>query len=128
MCLLGIGVLASSQEAQAQQPANQQAFEDFQTAEARLDSVYHSILQAYRGDQQFIQKLRQSQEAWRAYRDAEVAMKYPPRAAIDGGSAPSHCRYRFLADLIWTRISSLKTWLRGMPADDDCRGSVRARK
>jgi uncharacterized protein YecT (DUF1311 family) len=94
-------------QAQTQAAMNAQAREDFARADADLNKTYQAVLAKVR-DTESKQKLRETQRAWIASRDAEAA-----RAAgeADGGSMAPTLRYEKMTELTQERIKELKAML-----------------
>lgn len=99
----------------------------YRTADEELNRVYQSLLSAYRNDPEFVGKLREAQRAWIRFRDAELAMKYPPRTGqpADYGSMGSFCLSEYLEKMTHERIATLRQWLNGAEEGDICSGSIK---
>jgi uncharacterized protein YecT (DUF1311 family) len=101
------------------------AGEQHAAADAELNRVYKAILEKYKEDKLFIEKLRAAQRAWLTYRDAEFEAKYPhadePRYY---GSIFQMCDPLYRAQLTQERIKKLREWLDGSEEGDACSGSV----
>jgi len=112
-------------KAQTQADLNDCAGEQFAAADAELNRVYKAILEKYKEDPLFIEKLRAVQRAWLAYRDAEIDAKYP-HAKEDRyyGSIFPMCDNVYRAQLTQERIKKLREWLDGAEEGDACSGSV----
>jgi uncharacterized protein YecT (DUF1311 family) len=112
-------------KAQTQLDLNDCAGEQFAAADAELNRVYKAILEKYKGDALFIEKLRVVQRAWLAYRDAEMDAKYP-HSNEDRyyGSIFPMCDNVYRAQLTQERIKKLREWLDGAEEGDACSGSV----
>ncbi|MEO6365528.1 MAG: lysozyme inhibitor LprI family protein [Luteimonas sp.] len=94
-------------------------------ADRELNTVYQQVLLKHAMDKNFIRKLRAAQRAWLAYRDAELAARYPdpdPRTAY--GCVYPDCAAGLKARLIHARISQLRMWLVGVAEGDVCAGSL----
>jgi uncharacterized protein YecT (DUF1311 family) len=93
--------------AQSQAAMNKEARADFARADAELNKTYQSVL-ANLPAAESKQKLRETQRAWVASRDAEAA-----RAAkgAEGGSMAPALRYEAMTDLTQKRIKELKAML-----------------
>ena len=93
--------------AQTQAAMNAQARADFARADAELNKTYQSVL-AKLPAAESKQKLRETQRAWVASRDAEAA-----RAAkeAEGGSMAPTLRYETMTDLTRKRITELKAMI-----------------
>jgi uncharacterized protein YecT (DUF1311 family) len=111
------------ERAQTQFDMNACAGDELAAADAELNRVYQAILEKYKDDSLFIEKLRAAQRAWLAYRDAELEAKFPPS---DGyGSVFPMCAARFKAQLTRERVAKLREWLDGVEEGEVCAGSVR---
>lgn len=100
---------------------------DSNEADAELNRIYKLLLTQYKDDRAFIERLRLAQVAWIRFRDAELAMKFPPHPDQPGyyGSALPMCETLYLEQLTKDRIATLKQWLVGIPEGDVCSGSVK---
>jgi uncharacterized protein YecT (DUF1311 family) len=98
---------------------------DYQAADAELNRVYRQVLTERRADTTFIRKFRQSQRAWLAYRDAQLAALYPASDAAAYGTMHAVCRAHALTDLTRERVVILRRWITAVPEGDVCAGSLR---
>ena len=116
------------EKAKTQLESNQCADKQYQEADAELNRVYKAILEKYKKDALFIDKLRAAQRAWLAYRDAEIEAKYP-HAGERGyyGSIFPMCDALYRAQLTEERTRKLREWLDGGEEGDACGGSVEVR-
>jgi uncharacterized protein YecT (DUF1311 family) len=109
--VIGVAVLISIAQiyAQTQASMNAQARADFARADADLNKTYQSLLANLRNAKSK-QKLKESQRAWIASRDAAAA-----RAADEarGGSMAPTIRYQAMTQLTRERTNQLKNSLRG---------------
>ena len=103
---------------------SQQAYDNFQKVDQQLNEVYQQITNLYASDTVFVERLRASQRIWVQFRDAELAMKYPPRGADHYGSIHPVCRAYYLRDLTEERIETLNHWLDSSEESEACTGSV----
>jgi uncharacterized protein YecT (DUF1311 family) len=104
---------------------NDCAGKQYQEADAELNRVYKAILEKYKEDKLFVEKLRAAQRAWLAYRDAEIEAKYPHAGeAHYYGSIFPMCDSLYQAQLTQERIKKLREWLDGGEEGDACGGSV----
>lgn len=111
------------EKAQTQFEMNACAGDELAAADAELNRVYQAILEKYKDDSLFIEKLRAAQRAWLAYRDAELEAKFPPS---DGhGSVFPMCAAQHKAKLTRERVAKLREWLDGVEEGEVCAGSVR---
>jgi uncharacterized protein YecT (DUF1311 family) len=93
--------------AQTQAAMNAQARAEFEKADAELNKTYEALLTKLPDDESK-QKLKQSQRAWLAFRDAEAA--FAADEARGGSMAPT-LRYATMTELTQQRIKQLKTRL-----------------
>jgi uncharacterized protein YecT (DUF1311 family) len=93
--------------AQTQAGMNAQARADFKRADAELNETYEAVLKKL-PDGESKQKLKQSQRAWLAFRDAEAAFLADE---AHGGSMAPTLRYETMAELTEQRIKQLKSHL-----------------
>lgn len=135
VCLL-LPLAARAQQPQAdcfdkavtQLDSNDCAARQYQEADAELNRVYKAILEKYKKDPLFLDKLRVAQRAWLAYRDAEIEAKYPH--ANEGnyyGSIFPMCHSLYQTELTQARVEKLREWLDGGEEGDACSGSVDVR-
>jgi uncharacterized protein YecT (DUF1311 family) len=121
--LLGI---APTFAAQTQRDLNRDACAAYQHANQGLNATYAKILKDYSRDPVFLNKLKQAQRTWIAFRNADLAARFPEsdKLAQYGSSYPA-CRCVVLAELTEQRAKELKVWAEGIPEGDVCQGSVR---
>jgi uncharacterized protein YecT (DUF1311 family) len=93
--------------AQTQAAMNAEARADFKRADAELNKTYEAVLKKLPDDESK-QKLKQSQRAWLAFRDAEAA--FAADEARGGSMAPT-LRYATMTELTQQRIKQLKAHL-----------------
>ena len=93
--------------AQTQAAMNAQARAEFVQADAELNKTYEALLTKL-PDAESKEKLKQSQRAWLAFRDAEAA--FAGDQARGGSMAPT-IRYETMTELTEQRIKQLKTRL-----------------
>jgi len=86
---------------------NAQARADFEQADAQLNKTYQSVLAKLR-DAESKQKLKETQRAWIASRDAETARAVKE---YEGGTMATTLRYEAMADLTRERTKELKAML-----------------
>lgn len=107
--------------AMTQHAMNQCAAQEFETADAELNSVYRQLLAASRDDKLFAEKLTQAERAWVAFRDAQMGALYPetdnPLGAY--GSVYPMCYGRAKARLTRERTAQLRAML-GRKEGDVC--------
>ncbi len=112
---------------QSQMQIKELAYQDYQKADKELNEVYQKILEKYKENTVFIEKLRATQLIWIQFRDAELEMKYPhPDKNLYYGSMYFVCTSEYLRELTEERTKKLKEWL-GVPDEyEPCNGSVGA--
>jgi len=124
LLLSSISVFSQSQLAE-----NEKASQAYMKADKELNQVYQQILKEYKSDKSFIASLKKAQQAWIAFRDAEVAAIYPAKNGREAyGSAFPMCWNMTLEELTKERTAKLKVWITGIPEGDMCSGSVRMAK
>ncbi|HEU0049807.1 MAG TPA: lysozyme inhibitor LprI family protein [Nitrososphaera sp.] len=94
----------SQVDAQTQAEMNAQARKDFDRVDAELNKIYQSLL-AKLADTEAKNKLRESQRAWIAFRDAEAAFAADQ---FRGGSAAPVLRWTSMTETTEQRIKQLK--------------------
>jgi uncharacterized protein YecT (DUF1311 family) len=72
-------IIASLGFAQTQADVNYDALQEYKRSDLKLNEVYKNILTAKKSDVVFIQNLKKAQRLWVQYRDAQLAIKYPPQ-------------------------------------------------
>jgi uncharacterized protein YecT (DUF1311 family) len=95
--------------AQTQAAMNAQARAQFVKADAELNNTYETLL-AKLPDVESREKLKQSQRAWLAFRDAEAAFA---AGQARGGSMAPTIRHETMTELTQQRIKQLKSHLEG---------------
>ena len=93
--------------AQTQAAMNAQARAEFVKADAELNKTYETLL-AKLPDAESKQKLKESQRAWLAFRDAEAGFAADQAR---GGSMAATIRYETMKELSQQRIKQLKLHL-----------------
>jgi uncharacterized protein YecT (DUF1311 family) len=97
-----VALPTSHANAQSQAEMNAQARKDFERVDAELNKIYQSLLVKL-ADTEAKNKLRESQRAWLAFRDAEAAF------AAGGGTMAPTLRYATMTELTEQRIKQLKS-------------------
>jgi uncharacterized protein YecT (DUF1311 family) len=95
----------SHANAQSQAEMNRQAAKDFEKADAELNSTYAALM-AKLPDADSKRKLKESQRAWIAFRDAEAAFAADQ---VRGGSAAPVLRWTSVTQTTEQRIKQFKT-------------------
>jgi uncharacterized protein YecT (DUF1311 family) len=93
--------------AQTQAGMNAQARADFERADSERNKTYEALLTKL-SDTESKQKLKESQRAWLAFRDAEAAFAADQ---LRGGSMAPTIRYETMAELTQQQIKQLKARL-----------------
>ena len=105
--LVSLLVPIAQMHAQTQAAMNAQVRAEFEQADAELNKTYEALL-AKLPDAESKQKLKESQRAWLAFRDAEAA--FAADQARGGSMAPT-IRYETMTELTQQRIKQLKSHL-----------------
>jgi uncharacterized protein YecT (DUF1311 family) len=128
--LPGVGPVAATEVpyAESQTGMNEAAGADLKKADEELNAVYQQILKDYADDPTFVAKLRVAQQAWIAYRDADMDAFYP-HVAEPGyyGSVLPMCMAIRKAVITRARTTELRGWLVGGIDGDACNGSIRGK-
>jgi uncharacterized protein YecT (DUF1311 family) len=95
----------SHANAQSQAEMNRQAANDFENVDAELNSTYAALM-AKLPDAESKRKLKESQRAWIAFRDAEAT--FAADQFRDGSAAPV-LRWTSMTETTEQRIKQLKT-------------------
>lgn len=117
------GVDTCLQKARTQAEMNQCAGVAYLEADAELNRVYKKIRQIYKGDEKFLENLKQSQLAWITLRDRDLQLKYPVYD-INTGTGQRMCEIGFKTEKTLERVAFLKQWLVGIEEGDLCKGSL----
>ena len=103
------------------QPALNACFCDrAQKADVQLNDVYQQLLKQNASDTNFIDKLKISERAWVAFRDAQLEAMFPdpdPKAAY--GTVFTMCECMAHEELTMDRVKQLKQMLQA-PEGDVC--------
>ena len=112
--------------AQSQADMNSAACRKYARADDDLNRVYRQILREYAEDAGFIEKLKEAQRAWLAYRDAHVDSVFPgeDKRATYGSVFPM-CHCGEMERLTAERTRVLQRWIKGLPEGDVCAGTIR---
>ncbi len=105
--LVSLLVPIAQMHAQTQAAMNAQVRAEFEQADAELNKTYEALL-AKLPDAESKQKLKESQRAWLAFRDAEAA--FAADQARGGSMAPT-LRYETITERTRQRIKQLNTRL-----------------
>jgi uncharacterized protein YecT (DUF1311 family) len=107
--LVSLLISVTPVRAQTQASMNAQARAEFEKADAELNKTYGALLTKL-PDSGSKQRLKESQRAWLAFRDAEAAFTADQ---VRGGSMAPTIRYETMTELTQQRIKQLKTRLAG---------------
>ena len=116
--------LSADLYAQTQSEMTYAASQDYKLADTALNDLYNKILKEYKSDKVFIRNLKESQNLWIKFRDAELKLKFPDYSS-KAGSARTMCQLFLLKDLTEARTADLKKWLEGAEEGDVCSGSLK---
>ena len=105
--LVSLLVPIGQMHAQTQTAMNAQVRAEFEQADAELNKTYEALL-AKLPDAESKQKLKESQRAWLAFRDAEAALAADQAR---GGSMAPTLRYETITERTRKRIKQLNTRL-----------------
>ena len=124
--LLALGLLAVGAQgwAQSQRDIGRRSCAEYQAAEKELGEVYNAVLARYAQDRALVAKLKRAQQAWTAYRDAELGALYPAndkQAAYGSMYETCHCNEQ--KQMTAQRTEVLRQWLNGVEEGNVCAGS-----
>lgn len=122
--VLAVGFLSIHIPALTAAPLQKESCAEFQASDKKMNDVYKKIVEKKKSDKAFIDKLKKSQRAWLAFRDAELEALYPAQdKSAEYGSAYTSCRCLDEKRLVDQRIAQLEMWI-NVPAEGEvCRGS-----
>jgi uncharacterized protein YecT (DUF1311 family) len=89
-------------------------------SDVELNRIYNKVLNLVKDDPIATQKTREAEQAWMKYRDAQLAMLYPPRPAGWYGSFQPVCDNTAYQTLTDERIKQLKEFLVTPKEGDMC--------
>jgi len=112
---------------QTQLEMNNDSGNRLKKAETELKGTLSKMQELYKSDSEFLKNLKESQDIWTKFKNAELKMKFPDREPGYYGSVHPMCVADFLADLTFERIEKLKVWVTGIEEGDVCSGSVRSK-
>jgi len=113
---------------QTQTEMNIESGDKLKEAETELTATLSKIQDLYKSDSEFLKNLKESQDIWVKFRNAELKMKFPEREQGYYGSVQPMCSGYYFRDLTLERIKTLKTWVTGIEEGDACSGSVRRKE
>lgn len=118
-CCAVLILMPSTSRAQGtQRDLNDGASIALRRADSTLSAVYGQLVAKYSADTVALRKLRAAQQAWLAFRDADVEATFPavgPQRAY--GSVLPTCISDLLEELTKVRIAQLRTALRPQEGD-----------
>lgn len=104
---------------------NQSAAVAANRAEDEMVQTIRGIEKARASETSLLLALRQSQQAWLAFRDAELAALFPEEdKQLAYGSMYNLCRANQRQRLAEERTRELRLWLDGDPGASGCSGAV----
>lgn len=109
--------------AQSQAAMTACAGQSLSAADKELNQVYQQVLGRYAKDTVFVAKLKTAQKAWLAFRDAELAARFPDNDKSNYGSVYPMCADGELEAMTRKRTEELRAWLKGTQEGDVCAGS-----
>jgi uncharacterized protein YecT (DUF1311 family) len=109
--------------AQSQADMTACSSQSLSAADKELNQVYQQVLSKYAKDTVFVTKLKTAQKAWLAFRDAELAARFPDNDKSNYGSVYPMCADGELETMTRKRTEELRTWLKGTQEGDVCAGS-----
>lgn len=111
---------------QTQAEMNENASNEYKKADTELNAVYKKILNEYKSDPAFTNRLKKTQKIWISFRNAELEMKFPAKnKQLEYGSIYPMCISLFLKELTKERTEKLRIWLNGIEEGDLCSGSIK---
>ena len=117
---------AAISRTQTQSELDEQSCGRARKADVAMNATYAKILKEYADDQQFVTKLKATQWAWLAFRDAELEALYPKTdKQANYGTVYPMCRCSELQFLTENRTKELRRWLDGTIEGDVCAGSLK---
>jgi uncharacterized protein YecT (DUF1311 family) len=96
----------------------------YEKTDAELNKVYQKVLQVYQTDAVFVEKMKKSQRAWIAFRDAHLDSLYPAEDSREYGSMFGMCHCQSQTEITQKRIAELQVWLDGVE-EGGCAGSIK---
>lgn len=121
--ILALVLATAPAMAQTQFELNQTACSEYQAADKKLNAIYQQVLARHEIEPTVTAKIKTSQRAWLAFRDAQLEAIYPASAKRqEYGSVYPMCSCSESTALINQRIEQLSGWLNGEEGDV-CRGS-----
>jgi uncharacterized protein YecT (DUF1311 family) len=124
LLLLTFNLMPASGQTQAD--LNKSACDEYQRKDTELNKIYSQVLNLYKDDAAFVQKLKLAQRGWIVFRDAQLSALFPAEdAQSEYGSNYPVCRCQTLSELTAQRTAQLRRWIDGIEEGDVCGGSIR---
>ncbi len=118
------GFVDCDRAAQTQGDLTECGSSDYKAANDELNKTYQQLLSKASWDPVAVRKIRASQQAWIAFRDAQIAALYPAEdKQREYGTVYSMCANLALADLTRQRTKMLKEMLSPV-GGDVCSGGL----
>jgi len=96
---------------------NKCATQDLREADAELDQVYRQLVAKFADDRDGAARIKKAEEAWVAFRDAQVEALFPESDRAKRGSAFPMCRALALTRLTRERTKALGAMLESREGD-----------
>jgi uncharacterized protein YecT (DUF1311 family) len=110
--------------AQSMREINAQACTYSDGLEKTMGQVYSQILKAHAADKDFVIAFTAAQEAWRAFRTANIKAVYPSSNPAEYGSLHTFCLCNLSGEMAKARTAELRRrWIIGVEEGDVCVGS-----
>jgi uncharacterized protein YecT (DUF1311 family) len=106
--------------AKTQADLNECASHDDANADAELNRTYQELLKRADSDPTAVKKIEVSQQAWIAFREAQIAALYPAEDKREYGTVFPMCVNLLRADLTRERTKMLKAMLKKPVEGDAC--------
>lgn len=117
-------VLSFNSLAQTQLELNQSACDELKQADKKLNQIYQQILSSHNDDKIFINRFKEAQRKWIAFRDAYADSMYIPEYYSTYGSIRPMCQCYLIEKSTRERIKQLQLWTHGVEEGDACLGSA----
>lgn len=117
-------VQACFKTAMTQPEMNKCAGLEYVLADKELNAVYQEVAKRRQNVKGFVARLKEAQQAWLKWRDAEMEAIYPERNDPSAyGTVFAMCWELDLASLTRERTKQLRKWLVGVEEGGACSGS-----
>ena len=110
--------------AATQATLNADACLELENSNAEMKRIQRRIILDHNEEKRFVAAFRKAQQAWIAFRDAQLNAVYPESPKLYG-SANVMCRCFVLNKLTRERMETLKMWLSEDTEGDVCAGSMK---